>query len=102
MGHELLTLLQKVTHLTQRSNNVFREAASRSLGGAGGFGGESDTCTENPVTSRASILTRACTEDGSTLTDIERSMTEPNSTSVDDEERQTQRRYSGVKPKEAR
>lgn len=92
--HELLTLLQKVTHRTQRSNSVFREAASRSFGGAGGFGGESDAWTESPVERRASILTRTCTEDGSTSTEeakahpgVEKFMTESISADVKDEVR---------------
>ena len=89
-----LTLLQKVTHRTQRSNSVFREAASRGFGGAGGFGGESDTWTESPVKRRASILTRTCTEDGSTSTEeakarpgAEKFMTENISARVKDEVR---------------
>lgn len=51
-----LTLLQKVTHRMPFSNSVFR--ATHCFSGAGGFGGESDRCTEIPVNNSNPILRR--------------------------------------------
>lgn len=53
---ESRTLLRNVTYRTKRSKMVLE--ASSCFGGAGGFGGERDRCTEVPVATRAAILRR--------------------------------------------
>ena len=55
-GANTRTLLRNVTYRTKRSKIVFE--ASNCFGGAGGFGGERDRCTEVPVAKRAAILNR--------------------------------------------